>query len=108
MNVNAEELKVLLEPGRQAQEQVVKLTAQVARQEAQLERFAIPLTVPDGSHNVVNSQILDLLTNVCHALARGEKIRAIKIVREFTRVGLKEAKDIVEGNYSGPGVSLKW
>lgn len=108
MNVNAEELKVLLEPGRQAQEEVVKLTAQVARLESKLEKFTIPMTVPDDSRNVVNSQVLDLLTNVCHALARNEKIRAIKIVREFTHVGLKEAKDIVEGNYSGPGVSLKW
>lgn len=30
--------------------------------------------------------------------ARGNKINAIKIVREVTGLGLKEAKDIVEGN----------
>lgn len=33
----------------------------------------------------------------------GQKISCIKLVREFTGTGLKEAKDLVEGN--GPGAS---
>lgn len=33
-----------------------------------------------------------------HALARGQKIEAIKIVREHTGLGLKESKDLVDAH----------
>jgi large subunit ribosomal protein L7/L12 len=36
-----------------------------------------------------------------HLLAAGEKIKTIKVVREVTSLGLKEAKDLVDG---APGV----
>ena len=36
-----------------------------------------------------------------HLLAAGEKIKTIKAVREVTSLGLKEAKDVVDG---APGV----
>ncbi len=32
-----------------------------------------------------------------HLLAAGEKIKTIKVVREVTSLGLKEAKDVVDG-----------
>ena len=36
-----------------------------------------------------------------HLLAAGDKIKTIKVVREVTALGLKEAKDVVDG---APGV----
>jgi large subunit ribosomal protein L7/L12 len=36
-----------------------------------------------------------------HLLAAGDKIKTIKVVREVTSLGLKEAKDLVDG---APGV----
>jgi large subunit ribosomal protein L7/L12 len=36
-----------------------------------------------------------------HLVSIGEKIKTIKVVREFTSLGLKEAKDLVDG---APGV----
>ena len=54
---------------------------------------------------------LDKKTNNTHTLAQwsqvirliqggpSSKIAAIKLVREMTRMGLKESKDLVEGNY---------
>jgi large subunit ribosomal protein L7/L12 len=36
-----------------------------------------------------------------HLLAAGDKIKTIKVVREITSLGLKEAKDVVDG---APGV----
>ena len=36
-----------------------------------------------------------------HLLAAGDKIKTIKVVREVTSLGLKEAKDVVDG---APGV----
>jgi large subunit ribosomal protein L7/L12 len=36
-----------------------------------------------------------------HLVAAGEKIKTIKVVREVTALGLKEAKDLVDG---APGV----
>jgi len=38
----------------------------------------------------------DLIQSVEEALARGQKIEAIKLVRDGTGMGLKEAKDFVE------------
>ena len=32
-----------------------------------------------------------------HLLTAGDKIKTIKVVREFTSLGLKEAKDVVDG-----------
>lgn len=40
---------------------------------------------------------LELEAQVRAMLANGEKIEAIKLVREATGLGLKEAKDYVEG-----------
>ena len=39
---------------------------------------------------------LDAAANINSALARGHKIEAIKIYREATHCGLKEAKDAIE------------
>lgn len=58
----------------------------------------------------VSTEAADTYQPRDHALARkigeafrcnrdGQKINAIKIIREVLGVGLKEAKDIVEGNF---------
>ena len=47
----------------------------------------------------------ELPNKVYEAMARGDKIEAIKLVREATGLGLKEAKDVVEttaAKTSGP------
>jgi ribosomal protein L7/L12 len=54
----------------------------------------------------MNSENL-LPENVREALAKGRKIEAIKLLREATGIGLKEAKDIVENNGPVPAVSEK-
>lgn len=41
------------------------------------------------------------LAPIFGAATSGQKIQAIKAVREMTGCGLKEAKDCVEGNYFG-------
>ena len=43
-----------------------------------------------------SEQVLKALSDAFAAVGRGEKITAIKYVREATGCGLKEAKDIVE------------
>lgn len=95
LELSSAELQVLMAPSERAQAEVVRLTAEVARLESQ----------PTTSGTSTNGDLINVLTNVCEALARGNKITAIKLVREFTHVGLKEAKDIVEGTYNGPGVT---
>ena len=51
---------------------------------------------PNPSPDVV----MDLATCkvLCKHLFKGEKIQAIKVIREVYAIGIKEAKDIVEGN----------
>lgn len=44
-----------------------------------------------------------LPANVLDALRRGQKIEAIKLLREQTGIGLKEAKDAVEAQPLEPG-----
>lgn len=95
VELNAEELDRLLAPYKDAHKEVIRLTGEVARLES-----SSPAAVSEGTTSLIN-----VLTNVCSALANGNKLTAIKLVREFTRCGLKEAKDIVEGNYNGPGVT---
>lgn len=50
---------------------------------------------PEGL--VTKMTLQDTLARVCRELANGAKINAIKIVREHTGLGLKEAKNLVEG-----------
>lgn len=94
VELNEAELEKLLAPHAEAQKELIRLASEVARLEAGNGQ-----TRSEGTVNLIN-----VLTNVCAAIAAGNKITAIKLVREFTHLGLKEAKDIVEGNYSGPGI----
>lgn len=94
VELNSEELDIFMSSHRDLQNEVVRLTGEVARLQSRN-----PVAV-DSTNNLVN-----VLTNVCAELSKGNKISAIKLVREFTHLGLKEAKDIVEGCYYGPGVS---
>lgn len=107
VDLTCEELKVLMAPGLAAQEDVIRLTAEVARLNAQI---ALGNTSPAASASVGESErardrLVDTLVHVCHYLSSNSKISAIKVVRERTGLGLKEAKDIVEGTYNGPGVA---
>jgi ribosomal protein L7/L12 len=64
-----------------------------------------PVAVPqaDWSQSGDNAGMLDEIQN---ALRRGNKIEAIKIYREMTGVGLKEAKDAVEAMQIGQPVAV--
>jgi len=95
LDINVQELQVLLAPGQKAQEDVIRLTAEVERLNA--TRNATPTASFGDSQK---DAIINALTNVCSAIANGNKITAIKITRELTGLGLKEAKDVVEGSYS--------
>lgn len=65
-----------------------QLHRRLAAQEAALAGIAAQLGVPRPD-SLIAGQVRE-------ALAKGEKIRAIKIVREGTGAGLKEAKALVE------------
>ena len=43
----------------------------------------------------------DMPASVVHAMQRGNKIEAIKLLREATGMDLKEAKDAVDAAYGG-------
>lgn len=100
VDVSIEELQVLMAPGERAQSEVVRLNAEVAKLNSQIAVMSYPHT---DIGNEYRSVVLNALANVCAQSAHGNKIAAIKIVRELTGIGLKEAKDVVEGNYTGPG-----
>lgn len=51
---------------------------------------AEPQPVPDAGRPAVSSEVLQLAL-------QGQKIQAIKMLREQTGLGLKESKDIVDG-----------
>ena len=100
LDINVQELQVLLAPGQKAQEDVIRLTAEVER--LNTLRTSNQNSTGTGGYTQDHQRdaILNALVNVCKAVANGNKILAIKITRELTGVGLKEAKDIVEGAYN--------
>ena len=71
--------------------EIHELRQKIAKLERQIE-FILKnqgLTYRDEPNQSVNPEIIDLMR-------RGNKIQAIKIYREETGVGLKQAKDFVE------------
>lgn len=101
IELSSAELQVLMAPGERAQTEVVRLNSEVAKLNTQL---AMMSAGPSGTAEDNRYPVINALTHVCTALVNGNKITAIKITRELTGLGLKEAKDVVEGNYTGPGV----
>ena len=64
------------------------------------EKLAIPGPTGTAVGGLTNAPaILRKLSTVFSYLATGQKINAIKEMRELTGCGLKEAKDVVEGNF---------
>jgi large subunit ribosomal protein L7/L12 len=81
--------------------QVALLSRQVQRLQELVERLAahqgidppppmVISTAPVADARAVDAEVLMLVQ-------QGKKIQAIKLVRERTGLGLKEAKDLVEG-----------
>ena len=68
----------------------------VEKRMAALSRVDAKLDLLLKHANLVFSPYENLPPGVTEALQRGEKIEAIKLYREATGVGLKEAKDFVE------------
>ena len=60
---------------------------------------AMPMAMPGGGGGGAAAAAVEEKTefNVTLTEAGGEKIKVIKVVREVTSLGLKEAKDLVEG-----------
>lgn len=102
IELSSAELQVLMSPAKEAQAEVVRLNAEVARLNAQLATMSYP---PTASGQMEKERLTETLVEVCGNMARGNKIAAIKFVRERTGLGLKEAKDLVEGNFDSRGVA---
>jgi ribosomal protein L7/L12 len=109
IDINIQELQVLLAPGQKAQENVIVLEKEVTRLQAEVDKLKAQITTMTYSSSEggerERDRLVDTLVHVCHYVSNGSKISAIKLVRERTGLGLKEAKDIVEGTYNGPGVA---
>jgi Ribosomal protein L7/L12 C-terminal domain len=95
IDCTAEEMSQLLDKQREAGEALGK-----AATEAEL---IYKNSVPSAPVPYVSgSNYMGLASKLSQAfgeVARGNKINAIKLVREATGMELKEAKDIVEGNF---------
>ena len=63
------------------------------------EKLAVPVTVPAMGGLANTPALLRKLSHIMALSSSGQKINAIKEVRELFGCGLKEAKDVVEGNY---------
>jgi large subunit ribosomal protein L7/L12 len=64
--------------------------------------MAIPVAAAGGGAGAAAAPVEEEKTEfTVHLAAAGDKIKTIKVVREVTSLGLKEAKDLVDG---APGV----
>ena len=63
------------------------------------EKLAIPTGASVPSVHAFPPAFLRKMSTVFSYVASGQKINAIKEVREMLGCGLKEAKDVVEGNF---------
>ncbi len=82
------ELEGFINSFKQSHQMIGQLTEKVMSAEAKAAPPAVGLSLKDVSE-------------VCR-LAPANKIQAIRLIREVTKCSLKEAKDVVEGNYSEP------
>lgn len=62
------------------------------------EKLAVPTSAPTMALPDMQS-LLRKLSPIFYQAVNGQKINAIKSLRELTGCGLKEAKDVVEGNF---------
>jgi large subunit ribosomal protein L7/L12 len=63
------------------------------------EKLAIPMVASVPSVHAFPPAFLRKMSTIFAYVTNGQKINAIKEVRELTGCGLKEAKDVVEGNF---------
>jgi large subunit ribosomal protein L7/L12 len=60
--------------------------------------MAMPVAAASGGGAAVAAPVEEEKTEFAvHLMAAGDKIKTIKVVREVTSLGLKEAKDLVDG-----------
>jgi ribosomal protein L7/L12 len=76
----------------------------IAGRIAPLSRLEAKVDLLLRNANIKYDPAANVATDVIEALRRGAKIEAIKLYRERTGVGLKEAKDFVERLQSQTGV----
>ncbi len=74
-------------------DRIAELERRITRLEQQVEMLAGRLGFGDPS--AMRSSLTDM-TEIEQLLRRGQKIEAIKIYRQKTGVGLKEAKDVID------------
>jgi ribosomal protein L7/L12 len=70
--------------------------SRLQKQAGALTRIEAKLDLLLGNENLTYEPLANVPAAVADAIQRGEKIEAIKLYREATGVGLKEAKDYVE------------
>jgi large subunit ribosomal protein L7/L12 len=62
------------------------------------QAFAMPAAAPGAAVGAAAAPAEEEKTEFAvHLVAAGDKIKTIKVVREVTSLGLKEAKDVVDG-----------
>jgi len=78
---------------------VIQIAALVKELETKWGVSAAPIAIAGGGGGAAPAAAVEEKTefNVILAEAGANKINAIKVVREITGLGLKEAKDLVEG-----------
>ncbi len=59
--------------------------------------MAVPAAAPGAPAGAAAPAEEEQTEFTVHLLAAGDKIKTIKVVREVTSLGLKEAKDVVDG-----------
>jgi len=76
-------------------DKVWNLQDKVRSLETENKRLSTQVPMAQGDYSVN----LARFSAVCEAINAGQKINAIKLVREMFGCGLKEAKDCVEGSF---------
>jgi ribosomal protein L7/L12 len=100
IELTSEEWKAIMAPGAAMTEEVIRLNAERVRLEKQVDSLGRDCASRANDPRIyTKDQLTNALSVVCAYLSAGSKISAIKHVREITHLGLKEAKDLVEGNY---------
>ena len=85
--------------GSSARGELLELQARVGNLEGQVARLSAALAAvrSGGSVSIESAPVVDQYAEARTLAASGNKIQAIKVVREQSGLSLKAAKDLVEG-----------
>ena len=90
---------IKIELSEEALHQLTDKMTSLAAENGSLMRENARLRAELEKKPVSNTHTLAQWSHVFRFMNYGDKVAAIKLVRDMTRMGLKEAKDLVEGIY---------